>query len=190
MGDVCGKGVEAAALTSLARYGIRAVSRDGSAPGAVLSELNDLIVQNRGLDTRFSTVACARLVVGERTIVATVASAGHPLPLIVRADGAVAPLGAPGMLLGPFARIRVSERSDELHPGDALVLYTDGVTEARRAGEMFGEERLHDVLARQAGRPAQEMAEAVESAVVGFRGGSLQDDLAVLVVRVGEAPLR
>lgn len=190
MGDVCGKGVEAAALTSLARHGIRTISRGGSAPGEVLRELNDVIVQSRGLDTRFSTVACARLMMGAGAVVATVASAGHPLPLVVRARGDVETLGEPGMLMGPFAEIRVADRSGELRPGDALVLYTDGVTEARRAREMFGEERLRELLGRPAGRSAEEIAEAVESAVVAFHGGPLDDDLAVLVLRVLARPLR
>ena len=76
------------------------------------------------------------------------------------------------MLLGPFAEVRVVDRSGELRPGDAMVLYTDGVTEARRGGEMFGERRLEDLVARHAGRSADEIAGAVESAVVAFHGGA------------------
>ena len=190
MGDVCGKGVEAAALTSLARHGIRAISRGGPPPSAVLRELNEVIVQDRGIDSRFSTVAYVRLVMGAGAILATVASAGHPLPLVVRARGAVETLGEPGMLLGPFAEIRVTDRSGELRPGDALVLFTDGVTEARRGGEMFGEARLRELLSRRAGRSAEEIAEALESAVVAFHGGPLDDDLAVMVLRVLDRPLR
>ena len=94
------------------------------------------------------------------------------------------------MLLGPFAEIRVTDRSGELRPGDALVLFTDGVTEARRGGEMFGEARLRELLARRAGRSAEEIAEALESAVVAFHGGPLDDDLAVMVLRVLDRPLR
>ncbi len=190
VGDVCGKGVEAAALTSLARHGIRAVSRGNPAPSAVLRALNEVIVQDRGLDPRFSTVVYARLALGAGAVVATVASAGHPLPLVVRARGAVETLGEPGMLLGPFADVRVTDRSGELRPGDALVLYTDGVTEARREGEMFGEERLRDLVGRHAGRGADEIAEAIEGAVEAFHGGPLADDLAVLVLRVLDRPLR
>ena len=190
MGDVCGKGVEAAALTSLARHGLRVISRDAPAPSAALRELNGVIVQNRGLDSRFSTAAYVRLVPGAGGLVATAASAGHPLPLVVRSGGGVEELGVPGMLLGPFSEIRVTDRSAELHPGDAIVLYTDGVTEARREGELFGERRLRDVLDGCAGRPARETAEAVENAVTGFHGGPLDDDLAVMVLRVRDRPLR
>lgn len=184
MGDVCGKGVEAAALTSLARHGLRVISRGAPDPSAALRELNDVIVQNRGLDARFSTAAYVRLEPGSDALVATSASAGHPLPLVVRRDGAVEPLGRPGMLLGPFPEIRVSDATAELRPGDAIVLYTDGVTEARRDGELFGERRLHDVLAGCAGRSARETVTAVESAVTEFNGGPLDDDLAVMVLRV------
>ena len=186
IGDVCGKGAEAAALTSLARHGIRALGRDDAPPSAVLSALNDVIIGERGLEPRFSTVAYARLTgFGQGDGVGvTVASAGHPLPLVVRASGVVETLGVPGTLLGPFRAVRISDVDGRLDPGDALVLYTDGVTEARRGAEMFGEARLTDLLARTAGRPADEIAGAIEGAVVAFHGGPLADDLAVLVVRV------
>ena len=190
MGDVCGKGVEAAALTSLARHGIRIISRGTPLPSDVLRELNEVFIRDRGLDARFSTALYVRLVLGAGAVVATVASAGHPLPLLVRAGGRVETVGEPGMLLGPFADVRIVNRSAELRPGDALVLYTDGVTEARRAGEMFGEERLRGLVGRHAGRSADDIAEAIESAVVAFHGGELGDDLAVLVLRVLDRPLR
>ncbi len=186
IGDVCGKGAEAASLTALARHGIRTLSRGGTAPADVLLALNEVIVESQGLDSRFSTAAYARLAPGDGSLTATVASAGHPLPLIVRRDGGVETLGEPGMLLGPFAEIRVTERAGELRAGDALVLYTDGVTEARGAREMFGEERLRELLSRQAGRSAHEIAAIVERSVVAFHGGPLSDDLAVLVLRVVE----
>jgi serine phosphatase RsbU (regulator of sigma subunit) len=186
IGDVCGKGVEAAALTSLARHSIRALARDDPPPSALLERLNASIIAERGLEPRFSTVACARLACSGPGLTATVASAGHPLPLLVRAAGGVEPLGRPGTLLGPFAEVRAHDAAADLAPGDALVLYTDGITEARSGLEMFGEDRLRGLLAGLAGRPAGEIARAVERAVVAHRGGPLGDDVALLVI--GLAP--
>jgi PAS domain S-box-containing protein len=188
IGDVCGKGAEAAALTSLARHGLRALARDDPAPSRVLMELNDLIVRERGLDPRFSTVAYARFHPGRDGVHLTVSSAGHPLPLVVRADGRVEEVGRPGTLLGPFPAVRVHDRAADLGPGDAVVLFTDGVTEARQGREMFGDARLRDLLASHAGAPADVLAGAVEEAVIAFHGGPAADDLAVLVVRVADGP--
>jgi PAS domain S-box-containing protein len=184
IGDVCGKGVEAAALTALARHSLRGLAQADPPPGVALSRLNDAIVAERGLDPRFSTVAYARLAREGRGLVATVATAGHPPPLVLRAGGGVEELGRPGTLLGPFREVRVHEESTGLGPGDALVLFTDGVTEARRDGEMFGEDRLRALLAGMAGRPPAELVEEVERAVVAHHRGPLDDDLALLVLRV------
>jgi PAS domain S-box-containing protein len=184
IGDVCGKGAPAAALTSLVRHGLRGLGRGDPSPMRALSELNDAIVAERGLDARFSTAAYARLAIDGAAIAVTSASAGHPLPLIVRAGGRVEGLGRAGTLLGPFAEVSLHEATAVLAPGDALVLHTDGVTEARRDGVMFGDERLSILLSGLAGRPADEIAGAVEEAVVRHHGGPLEDDLALLVLRV------
>jgi PAS domain S-box-containing protein len=184
IGDVCGKGVEAAGLTSLVRHSLRGLAHGDPLPGVALSRLNDAIVAERGLESRFSTVAYARLTREGTGVAATVATAGHPSPLVVRADGPVEELGRPGTLLGPFSAVRVHDESARLAPGDALVLYTDGVTEARRDGDMFGEERLRALLSGLAGRPAAELVEGVERAVVAHHGGPLHDDLALLALRV------
>jgi PAS domain S-box-containing protein len=184
IGDVCGKGVEAAALTSLVRHSLRGLAHGDPLPAVALSRLNDAIVAERGLEPRFSTVAYARLTRDGAEVAATVATAGHPCPLVVRAGGRVEELGRPGTLLGPFPAVRVHDESDRLAPGDALVLYTDGVTEARRDGEMFGEERLRALLSGLAGRSAGDLVEGVERAVVAHHGGPLDDDLALLALRV------
>jgi PAS domain S-box-containing protein len=186
IGDVCGKGAAAAALTSLARHGLRTLGRHDPVPSDALAQLNEVIVAERGLEPRFSTVAYARLRVEGEAVAVTVASAGHPLPLVVRADGRVEVLGTPGSLLGPFATVRIHDRSGALRPGDAVVLYTDGLTEARREGELFGEGRLRALLSAHAGASAADVAAAIEEAVVAFHGGPLADDLAVLVVRVAD----
>lgn len=183
IGDVCGKGPAAAALTALARHSLRALARDDPTPSRALRRLNEAIVAERGPDARFSTVAYVRLAPQGTGFGVTAAAAGHPLPLLVRADGAVEAVGRPGTLLGPFPEVRVHDAAAALGPGDALVLYTDGVTEARRDGDMFGEARLRGLLGELAGRPADEVAQAVEGAVTAHHGGPLADDLALLVLR-------
>jgi serine phosphatase RsbU (regulator of sigma subunit) len=184
IGDVCGKGVEAAALTSLARHGIRALGRHDPAPSRLLDDLNELIRSERGDDTRFFTVLYVRLVPTPRGFRATVATAGHPLPLVLRADGRTDWIGHPGRMLGPFAETNLEDQTVALAPGDALVLYTDGVTEARTGGELFGEERLRRTLAGAPGASAEALAARVEDAVTTFQAGPLRDDMAVLVLRV------
>ena len=134
IGDVCGKGIDAAALTSLARHTLRALARDDPAPGVTLERLNDAIVAERGLAPRFLTVACARVVPDGAGMAATAASAGHPLPLVVRASGRVEPLGRPGTLLGPLAEVRVHEETARLAPGRPRALHRrgHGITPGRR----------------------------------------------------------
>jgi PAS domain S-box-containing protein len=184
IGDVCGKGAAAASLTSLCRHSIRTLSRHDPPPSQVLTELNDTIMREPDVDMRFSTAAYARFTRTADTVIVTAASAGHPLPLVVRASGRVEELGEPGTLLGLLPVVRVTDQSTELAPGDALVLFTDGVTEARCDGIMFGDDRLRGLLSGLAGRPAAEMAAAIEGAAIAFEGGPLADDLAVVVVRV------
>ena len=184
IGDVCGKGVEAAALTSLARHSIRALARDDPLPSAVLERLNAAIIAERGLEPRFSTVACARLVPEGPGIAVTVSSAGHPPPLLVRAGGRVESVGRPGTLLGPFPKVRAHDDTAQLAPGDALVLYTDGITEARGPEGDFRPDLLPTLLHRTAGRSAGAITAAVEEAIVTFEAGAPRDDLSLLVLRV------
>jgi PAS domain S-box-containing protein len=183
IGDVCGKGPEAAALTGLFRHSVRAASVRARSPRRVLAAVNQALLGQVD-DSRFGSAAVVRLVLdGDRAAVAT-ASGGHPLPIVVRAGGAVEVAPCAGTVLGVVAEPALTEHVDVLRPGDAVVLYTDGVTEARRDGEQFGEARLAAVLAAAAGGSADEVADAVESAALAFQGGVSDDDLAVLVVRI------
>lgn len=186
IGDVCGKGAEAAALTSSLRHTMRTLARDDPPPSAVLTELNSALITERGAGTRFSTAAYARVVHRASGLAVTVASAGHPLPLLIRAGGAVATLGRPGTLLGSFAEVRVQDVTAELQPGDSLLLFTDGITEARTAGYLFGEQRLSEIAADLADTSAEELAAGVERAVTAFNDGPLRDDLALVVLRAPE----
>jgi len=182
VGDVCGKGIEAAALTALARHTLRALSANVSSPAALLEGLNARLHEEQP-DRGFVTVACARLLVRPGAVSVTAATGGHPPLLVVRADGRVEALGASGLLIGPFERLGLDERSTVLSYGDALVLYTDGLFEARRGGAVFGEERLRAAAARSAGLDADAIADRLEEATLAFQQGALLDDLAVLVVR-------
>ena len=184
IGDVCGKGAEAATITALARYTLRAAAQHERSPQAVLGELNEALLRQR-LDYRFCTVLYAQLTPHDGGVTARVATGGHPLPLVLRADGSVETAGAPGTLLGILDDPDITERTTELGPGDALVLVTDGVTEATAADRASGPERLASFLAGCAGTGAGAIAEAVEREAVESQDGAARDDVAVLVARSG-----
>ncbi len=185
VGDVCGRGPEAAAITGLMRHSVRAAVVRESLPSRVLAQTNDAVIDQIE-NSRFCTAAYLRIELGATAgaparIVAS--SAGHPCPIIVRADGSTEAIPCSGMLLGVMPALTLIDVEMTLHPGDAVVLFTDGVTEARQAGEQFGEERLHAVLATLAGRNADAMAGGVDEAVTAY-SPHVSDDVAVLVARI------
>jgi serine phosphatase RsbU (regulator of sigma subunit)/PAS domain-containing protein len=185
IGDVCGKGAGAAALTALARHTVRTASiwLPGHRPDGVLRAVNDAVIKRAG-SGQFCTVAYAYAKPFEDGFELLVASGGHPLPFVLRADGSVEQPGTPGTLLGILADINVHEQRIVLRPGDGIVLWTDGVSDRRGDGELFGEERLRALLeAAGAGSP-REIADGIERAVVGFSATEPQDDIALLVVRI------
>jgi serine phosphatase RsbU (regulator of sigma subunit) len=183
IGDVCGKGPDAAAVTALARYTLRAAAMHERLPSRSLRLLNEALLRQPG-DRRFCTVAYAYLEALEDGARVGFASGGHPLPLLLREDGRVEPLGEHGMLLGIIDDPRLEDRSALLEPGDALVFYTDGVTDAGGPLEILGEERLADVVASCAGLGADAIAGRVEQAALEAENGAPRDDIAVVVVRV------
>ncbi|WP_405404129.1 PP2C family protein-serine/threonine phosphatase [Streptomyces sp. NBC_01104] len=180
LGDVCGRGAEAAALTGLARHTLRTLLEDGSTPEHALERLNQALVREG--TTRFVTALVVVLVPDGGGFRARYWSAGHPAPLLRRADGTVEELVAHGDLLGVLEDIEYGSGSVRLAPGDALVMFTDGVTEARAADGMFFESRLRDEVARQGAGGAGRFAEGLAEAVVEFRATGA-DDIAVLVAR-------
>jgi serine phosphatase RsbU (regulator of sigma subunit)/PAS domain-containing protein len=184
IGDVCGKGARAAALTALARHTTRTASLAlaDHGPAAVLEMLN-LAILKRSSPGNFCTAAHALI---ERTSAGAevvIAVGGHPRPMVIRADGSVDHPGQGGTLLGAFAEIETHEYPISLGPGDSLVLWTDGVTERRNGADLFGEERLGALLARLAGVDAERIANSILEAVMGFAEVEPQDDIALMVLQ-------
>ncbi|QYG92596.1 SpoIIE family protein phosphatase [Iamia sp. SCSIO 61187] len=187
LGDVCGKGPAAAAVTGLFRHTLRAVAPGlgSEGPATVLTATNDAILDQID-DSRFATAVLVSLHPGRGRAEAAVACGGHPRPVVLRADGSVERVDATGTLLGVLPSPPLQEVDVTLHAGDALVLYTDGVTEARNGPEQFGESRLMAALEGATGlTSAREVTARVLTAVDAFRDPeSAADDIAVVAVRV------
>lgn len=184
VGDVCGKGPEAAAVTALARYTLRAAAMREQLPSRTLAVLNEALLRQRR-DRRFCTMAYAHLRPDSDGVRLGLASGGHPLPVLVRAEGTAEYVGAPGTLLGVVADPSFEDRALVLGPGDALVFYTDGVIEDRGHGGL-DEIGLVRVLGGCAGQGADAIAARVEDEAVRSQGGEPRDDIAVVVLRVAE----
>ena len=183
VGDACGKGPEAAALTGLARHSIRAAAVGERIPSRVLALLNESIL-GQVTDNRFLTAAYARLEPGEGTARMIVACGGHPPPMVLRPSGVVDVLHSTGTLVGILPEADFTDECIELGAGDAVVLYTDGVVEARRGDDIFGEDRLRGLLQTCTRYDARGVANAVRQAVADFQPGVPHDDMAILVLRV------
>jgi anti-sigma regulatory factor (Ser/Thr protein kinase) len=183
IGDVCGKGAEAAAITGIAREVLRLLIRDGQSPPMALARLNEALIAlgDRG---RLCTVVLGTVRRREDGIAVRFSSAGHPPPVHLGAFDKARFVGTSGSLLGVLPDIDVSDDEVILAPGDSLVLYTDGVTERRGPSGMFGEENLLETLRGARGATAPELAGVVQTATQQFgQFGAPRDDLAVLVVR-------
>jgi phosphoserine phosphatase RsbU/P len=182
IGDVCGKGPEAAALTALVRYTTRAAAIQTRRPRLVLDLVNEAVLRHD--PEQFCTVTYVRLRPEGDGARLTVSCAGHPPPLVLRADGNVESVAAPGRVLGPFAELGAVDRSVTLEPGDALFVYTDGVTDARGADGFFGDERLRETLRSCVDSSADDTVKALERALRDFHGGQPRDDIAFVVLRI------
>jgi serine phosphatase RsbU (regulator of sigma subunit)/integral membrane sensor domain MASE1/anti-sigma regulatory factor (Ser/Thr protein kinase) len=187
VGDVCGKGASAAAVTGLARYTLRAAAMRESQPSRVLALLNDAMLRQRATH-EFCTVAFARIEPnGGQGALATVSSGGHPLPLVLRSEGPVETIGSHGTLLGVVAEPELTDATVELRAGDALVLYTDGLTDAHAPERFVTLADLASALAALAGRPAAEIAREVARNLLDGGERKPRDDVALLVLRLPAA---
>jgi serine phosphatase RsbU (regulator of sigma subunit)/PAS domain-containing protein len=184
VGDVCGKGQDAAAMTAAARHAIRALAHVHGTPADVLAAANEVLVAE-DYDDRFVTASLAFIRQQGRGVQVQLGSCGHVGPAVVRADGRVEILEGNGLPLGLFDDAQPSRLELELHKGDVLFFYTDGVTEARGSDLSFFEDRLADELAAVAGRSASDIVRAVQELVTSFSSGELKDDVTILAVRVG-----
>ena len=186
LGDVCGKGAEAAVVTALARYTVRAEARRTASPSDVLLRLHDVLVRDhpdRFLTAVFLRVRRAAAGAGGGGFEVTMAAGGHPLPVRIRRSG-VDVVGVAGSILGMLDEASVSDATVALSPGEALVLFTDGITEARQEGELFGDDRLARLLGDAGGVDAAALADELVTTAVEFQDGATRDDIAVLVLRV------
>ncbi|MCX5396961.1 SpoIIE family protein phosphatase [Streptomyces sp. NBC_00102] len=206
LGDVQGSGPEAAVVTGLARPWLRLLSREGFGVGEVLDRLNRLLLDDAmeaaeaaalmvaaaggqqltdGGQSRFLSLLYGEVVPlpggGARC---TVASAGHPLPLLLSPDGTVRPVAEPQVLLGVVEDVAYESQTFDLEPGDSLLCVTDGVTERRSGSALFDDgDGLARALAPCAGQSAREVAECIRRAVHGFSDTPPDDDVALLVLR-------
>ncbi|HEY1480184.1 MAG TPA: SpoIIE family protein phosphatase [Gaiellales bacterium] len=184
IGDVAGKGPAAAALTALTRHAMRVASRYESSPSRILQVANETILDDDKA-SEFCTVALALVHPIDDGYHVTVSCAGHAPPLILRGrSGAVEAAGICGTLLGVDAGAQFHDYETRLGVGDALTFWTDGVTERRNSGELYGEERLAALIEQLAGQSADDIVERIDQAVVAFAPGLPDDDVAILAARV------
>jgi len=182
VGDVSGKGVQAATVTGLVRDVIRILVDDGKPMTEILCRVNRTLVQRGG--GRYCTLAMASVLRNpDGTLGVCLHLAGHDRAVLVRADGKTAFVGEGGTALGLLETISSPDVAVTLRPGDSLIFYTDGVTERRRGRELFGTARLRDAAEPLAGYPADVMAARLRSTTINFSVEEPRDDIAILVLR-------
>jgi sigma-B regulation protein RsbU (phosphoserine phosphatase) len=181
LGDVRGKGAPAASLTGLVRYSLRGAAMQVETPSEILRAVNAALLLDGSEET--CTVVLLRLELGTSPA-ATIALAGHPRPRMIDASGEVSLVGRPGMLLGAFENVEIFDEPIDLQPGETIVMFSDGVTEARRGGDFYGEERLDQLLAELDAddRSPSRLVKILSSAVVDFQQGRARDDVAVFAL--------
>ncbi|HUB43307.1 MAG TPA: SpoIIE family protein phosphatase [Streptosporangiaceae bacterium] len=187
IGDVCGKGEDAAAATAAARHAIRVLAHWNDDPADVLRRANDIMLAEE-FGGRFVTASAAHLSWQQDSLHVVLATAGHPAPILVKPDGSVQVLPGGGVPLGIFPDPEPATLTLDLSAGDVLFLFTDGLTDARSPQSTYFENSLGDCLAQMPGRPAADIVADIRSAVLEFCDGVLVDDLTMLVLRIGGPP--
>ena len=183
--DVAGKGVPAALLMSNLQAILRAECARGTAVPQVPTQANRQLMESLGGNSKFITFFYGALDPGARRL--SYSNAGHNPPLVVRADGRIEELVTGGLILGVFPLAEYDEGKVDLAPGDLVVLFTDGVTEAESRHGLFSDERLQELLVRERGRSAKEIAQTILDEVDAFSHGRHQtDDVTVVVVKVAD----
>ncbi len=187
IGDVCGKGEEAAAVTAAARHAIRVLAHWSADPAEVLAKANEVMLAEEFGD-RFVTAKNAHLRWQDGRLHVVLGSAGHPGPVLVRPDGRTTIMGPGGLPLGLFPTAQAGREEIDLEPGDVLFFFTDGVTEARSPELTYFEDRLTDELSGLAGQAPRDIVAGLQTLVVEFCRNELRDDMTMLVLRVAEPP--
>ena len=184
IGDVSGKGAPAAAVTALARYTLRTAAANAATPSAALDALNEALLERRR-DQEFCSVALAFVTLQDQGLDVKLSLGGHPPALIKRASGEVEAFGSPGLLMGFVREPPLSDDDLRLAPGDTLLLYTDGVTDAAHDGDRFGDDRLRALTGELSlDLHASEIAETIEHIAVAHAVSQPQDDMALVAVQV------
>jgi serine phosphatase RsbU (regulator of sigma subunit) len=177
LGDVTGRGVEAASMTSLVRHGARFLAKDEPSPTVILARLNEALRERPGLS--LCSALCARLEDGRIVM----SSAGHPPPLIIRDDGRIREIGGPGPLLGGWDGSSWENREVTVGVDETLLMYTDGVTDTRGARDRFGSRRLRRVLRENVGTSPAELLDQLEAALNRFQVEGHSDDTGAVALR-------
>jgi serine phosphatase RsbU (regulator of sigma subunit) len=183
VGDVCGKGVEAAAVTALVRHSIRALALEWASPERVLRGVNAAMLSH-ALSGRFATAILARLDLGGHRVRATLASAGHPSPLLLDAAGHASSPPVTGTLLGVLEQIGAHDVELTLNRGDSLILYTDGLTDAGAPSREIALDELHRQLAADAPATPAALVEQLVQLARERSAGRLRDDIAILAAGI------
>ena len=187
VGDVCGMGEDAAAVTAAARHAIRVLARRCADPREVLAGTNEIVLaEELALDGGFVTASIAHLTWRDGKLRVVLGSAGHPAAAVLRSDGRVRMMGGGGLPLGLFPDAEPATQELDLDVGDVLFLYTDGVAQARGPDNTYFQDRLADELADLAGLAPDQLVAAMRRAMNDFTGGNLIDDVTMLVIRASQ----
>ncbi|MGH7725783.1 MAG: SpoIIE family protein phosphatase [Candidatus Eiseniibacteriota bacterium] len=185
--DVSGKGVPAAILMSNLQAILRAECARGTNVPQVPTQANRQLMESMAGNSKFVTFFYGALDPHARRL--SYSNAGHNPPLVVRADGRIEELSTGGLILGVFPMAEYDEGTITLEPGDVVLLFTDGVTEAESRNGLYGDERLHDLMRRMRHEPARRIADAICDDVASFSHGLHQsDDVTIVVVKVAGVP--